>query len=320
MIDLELRGGKKAVKWEEFRKQFLELKNLQVKPNTKTKYKFVLGRLTTYLSSKRITLLHELDAELLADYSRARQQDTHPTTKMPLGPEGLKNDLRILRSAFNYAIECKYIAENPVIAKSLKSISGQTRPFSKSEIALMLGNPYVSRSPKRWALISCFLYTGLRISDVSAMQKKAVDLKGGAILLRTTKRDKDVFLGLHPELRAAIEDHLANLNHAQKFSPFLFSTDTGKQDWPQSLDAKLRRIFIHCGVEKGHAHRFRDTFAVGLLEQGASLYDVSKLLGTTVAVCELHYAPYVGELRARAKTLVGKLSFAPEKSQLEHSG
>lgn len=320
LIDLELHGGKKATRWEDFVKQFFELKSLQVKAATKKKYEFVIGRLGNYVKSRRIILLRELDAELIADYSRVRQQDIHPTTDMKLGPEGLKNDLRILRSLFNYAIECGYIDKNPIMAKKLKTISGQTKPFTKTEIRLMLDSPYVNTSPERYALVCAFLYTGLRISDVSALQKKAVDLKGGSILLRTTKRDKDVFVGLHSELNIAFKEHLAHLNHAQKFSPFLFPTDTGKQMWPQSLDAKLRRIFIHCGIEKGHAHRFRDTFAVGLLASGASLYDVSKLLGTTVSVAELHYAPYVEELRARAKTLVDKLDFITIKSQMEHSG
>jgi hypothetical protein len=50
---------------------------------------------------------------------------------------------------------------------------------------------------------------------------------------------------------------------------------------------------------------------VRLLAAGASLYDVAKLLGITVAIAERHYAPYVEELRERGKKLVSMLNFSP---------
>lgn len=320
VIALELHAGRKAVRWDQFQKQFLGWKALHIKPASNTKYTFVVQRFGKYLQSLKTDLLQDCTPELLAAYGRARQFDTHPHSKKPLGPEGLKSDLRILRVVFNYAIECGYLDRNPVITPRLNTSGGRTLPFSRDEIKRLLESPYVLAAPERWALLLAFLYTGLRISDVSAIEKKAVDLKGHTLLLRTTKRDKDVFLALHPDLRAALATHLAALNPPQRFSRYLFPTRTGRKCWSQSLDAKLRRIFRRCGIEKGHAHRFRDTFAVALLEQGASLYDVSKLLGITARVAELHYAPYCQELRSRAKMLVGKLSFHGAKAQLGHSG
>lgn len=53
-----------------------------------------------------------------------------------------------------------------------------------------------------------------------------------------------------------------------------------------------------------HPHRFRDSFAVDLLSRGASPYDVAKLLGDTVETVEKHYAPFVRELRERARRIM----------------
>jgi len=58
------------------------------------------------------------------------------------------------------------------------------------------------------------------------------------------------------------------------------------------------------GVLDAHPHRFRDTFAVDLLTRGASPYDVAKLLGDTVETIEKHYAPFVRELRERARRIM----------------
>ena len=88
------------------------------------------------------------------------------------------------------------------------------------------------------------------------------------------------------------------MNPAQKESVLLFATDTGKLN--TSLDAMLYGLFVRRGIEGGHAHRFRDMFAVRLLRNGASLHDVSRLLGITAAVAERHYARRAPELQADA--------------------
>ena len=61
-------------------------------------------------------------------------------------------------------------------------------------------------------------------------------------------------------------------------------------NWQRSL----RRLFALAGVPSGHAHRYRDTFAVELLLSGVPLERVSVLLGhQSVRVTEKHYAPWV---------------------------
>ena len=68
-------------------------------------------------------------------------------------------------------------------------------------------------------------------------------------------------------------------------------------DWQRAL----RRLFKLAGVPSGHAHRFRDTFAVELLLAGVPLERVSILLGhQSTRITEKHYSPWV---RARQEQL-----------------
>jgi integrase len=64
---------------------------------------------------------------------------------------------------------------------------------------------------------------------------------------------------------------------------------------------RLTKLFTIGKVTKGHAHRFRDKFAVELLLSGVPIERVSVLLGhQSVRITERHYAPWV---RARQEQL-----------------
>jgi len=64
---------------------------------------------------------------------------------------------------------------------------------------------------------------------------------------------------------------------------------------------RLSRLFRLAGISNGHAHRFRDTFATGLLLAGVPLERVPVLLGhASIKVTQKHYSPWV---RARQEQL-----------------
>ncbi len=60
-------------------------------------------------------------------------------------------------------------------------------------------------------------------------------------------------------------------------------------------------MFKEARIPDGHAHRFRDTFAVGLFQAGVPTERVSVLLGlSSIKVTEKYYWPWV---RARQEQL-----------------
>ena len=74
-------------------------------------------------------------------------------------------------------------------------------------------------------------------------------------------------------------------------------------DWQRSL----RRLFEIAKVKGGHAHRFRDTFAVELLLASVPLDQVSILLGhSSVKITEKSYAPWVKARQVQLEAAVMK--------------
>ena len=90
--------------------------------------------------------------------------------------------------------------------------------------------------------------------------------------------------------------------------PFFFWTGNGLPktavaDWQRTL----RRVFELAGVEGGHAHRFRDTFAVELLLSGVPIDQVAVLLGhSSVKITEKHYSPWVKARQEQLEAAVRK--------------
>lgn len=291
--------------------EFVQSYFAQLRPetatSTKEKYARVIGRFVRFLNKIGIDHVGKIGPSTLADYLNDRMTDVHPTRKMQVGRPGLRADLLILHALFAHAVRSKLMSENPVSLRGIgRARQGETMPFTQDEIGAMLA---LELTPYLRALLLFFLHTGMRISDVSGMSKRAVNIKDGRLIWKTKKKGKTVFLPIHPLLAAAIEKHFENSNPEQRASAFLFPTGVGSQDHPGKIDRKLRRVFVRAGIAGGHAHRFRDTFAVRLLERGASLYDVAKLLGITVKIAEDHYSPYVQELQERARRFVADLNF-----------
>jgi integrase len=302
-LDILSGGRLREIRWPEFEEEFLQAMEGQVRASTLRGYGYVVKRFGQFLAVNGPLSLRDMTPPVITQFCAVRRTDQHPDWKRPKTEGGMRFDLRTLHRALSYAVECGYIAKNPVIVRNLASKPRGTLPFSQDDIAKML--KHAEHWPQLQAIVLTFLHTGLRIGDVISLRKS--DIEGDFLVVTTWKRDKVVRLKIHEDLRAALEAHTRAQNPWQRKSLLLFSTDTGRP--VVSLDKILRRLWKRCEIVGGHAHRFRNTFAVGLLAQGASLYDVAKLLGNTAAVVEKYYAPFVLELQERCTRLVLSLDY-----------
>lgn len=72
-------------------------------------------------------------------------------------------------------------------------------------------------------------------------------------------------------------------------------------------EATFHTLFAKAQIEGGRVHRFRDTFAVRLLENGVSIETVSVLLGhASVATTLKYYRPWVRSLQEHLEREVSR--------------
>ncbi len=203
--------------------------------------------------------------------------------------------LERLRTFFKFCQESGWSSTNP--AKVLKAPQGRptpTLPFSDAETEKILWA--AERYPEIYPMsreygkkvkpfILLLQYSGLRIRDAVCLRTDA--LKDGKLFLYTQKTGTPVWLPI-PRLL------VGHLEEVKEFGDYFFWSGNGLpksavSDWQRTL----ARVFKAAGV-RGHAHRFRDTFSVNLLNAGVPLETVSVLLGhSNSRVTAKHYNPWV---------------------------
>ena len=97
---------------------------------------------------------------------------------------------------------------------------------------------------------------------------------------------------------------------------FLWTGETKLETATGDRQRTLKAAFEEAKIPDGHAHRFRDTFAVGLLLAGVPMEHLSMLLGHSgIKVTEKHYAPWVRARQEKLEADVRRSWIAPV---LEH--
>ena len=160
---------------------------------------------------------------------------------------------------------------------------------------------YPGNADRMKTFVLTMRHSGLRIGDTIALKRDW--LKGNKLFLHTQKTGTPVYVLLPP----AVVEALAKVNGDGEyfFTSGKAKPQTARANWSRYLDT----VFELAKVKDAYSHRFRDTFAVSLLENGVSIENVSVLLGhSSVRITERHYKPWEDapeEARRRSPEGVG---------------
>jgi len=135
--------------------------------------------------------------------------------------------------------------------------------------------------------------SALRISDVTTLRKDAVAWDKAAatwrVWVRTQKTGEPVFLPIPESLKMILDALPLPRNAAQDCPYYFWNGLTSRRAVVGIAERTLAAVFKKSGVKNAHAHRYRHTLAIRLLEQGASFEQVADILGNTPAVVRKHY-------------------------------
>ena len=266
---------------------------------TLERYEFEMREFARFLAERRIVALAQIDRALAEGYKVWRTERIRSRSKLG-GAKSLALCAAILHRVFSFAVENEMLVKNPVRLEGRPGENPEagSQPFKPGEILRLrehAGLDFLALELLRW--------TGFRGSDAVALTWGDVDWDAREIIRVTQKRGKRVILPVHPELLFALELERDRRKPALS-ERVLLNPETGKPFTRMRLYERMLALGRRAGVARANPHRFRDSLAVEMLLNGATPYDVAKVLGDTIETVEKHYAPFVPELRERVRRIL----------------
>lgn len=217
---------------------------------------------------------------------------------------------------FAFCIQNGWLNENPALKVRRATVhSVPTGWFPKAEFKRIIdatyaygewrgGRDFQFRAHRLRALVLLMRWSGLSIQDAVTLERERLS-DDGKISLYRAKTGVPVYVPIPPEIGEVLRA-LPSANPRYFFWSGYGDPQTACKGWRRSFARLFEIAKIHRpdGTLKGcHAHMFRDTFAVELLNRGVPIDRVSLLLGhSSVKVTEKHYAPFVKERQQQLET------------------
>jgi integrase len=210
-------------------------------------------------------------------------------------PEGSRYRLTsAFRQALGAAVRWRYIVRNPAVdaGRNPQPRREELRPFTPEQLDALA----VELGPVYGPLVVVAAETGLRTNEWTALERRDLDREGRALTVQ--RRYADGQLTGYPKTErsrrrvpltgralAALDALPPRLD-----SPLVFPAPEGgylsldnfrTRDWYPALDA--------AGIERRGPYHLRHTFATEALAGGVSIFELARLMGTSVQMIDATY-------------------------------
>jgi len=216
-------------------------------------------------------------------------QDIHPTDirnhiasrhRKGLGSSSLQRELSAIRSFFNYLLKKRLLESNPAYhIRAPKQKRKLPKVLDVDQVAgLLETHPDSPLEIRDLAMFELFYSSGLRLSELAAINIDDLDLTEPSLLVKQGKGGKQRNLPVGSKAVSAIKKWLAY--RPETIDPALFTSNKGFRISQRSIQLRLDRWGKKIGLpEHVHPHMLRHSFASHLLESSQDIRAVQELLG-----------------------------------------
>lgn len=234
-----------------------------------------------------------------------------------VSPTTLKSDLKAAKSFFGFLLDRDIIASDPAAKIEHPRIVKREKVCpTADEIAKFLAVLAVAQNPRAKLMMSLFINTGIRFTEMVTLTWGKVNLERCEITI-LGKGSKWRRVPISPEVR----DFLAQLRNGHADDDLLFPTQSKTGKWDNSdANKMIARLCRRAGIIKYTCHQFRHYFATHTLKAGARLKVVQELLGHAQASTTLDFYDHTDEMEIRKAhetfaPLLGEVLLAKKKDK-----
>lgn len=229
---------------------------------TLARYRYEIERMmkAVNVSTRRISV-HHLRSYLSQMKDNGKQDSTM---------EGVR---QIFSAYFNWLQRESLIDKNPVAnLGAIKVGKREKQTFTDVEMEKLNRSCKCKRDR---AIIAFLASTGCRVSEVTGLNRDAVDLDQLTCIVHG-KGNKDRRVYLDGVTGMLIRAYLAE---RKDFNQALFVNRYNDRMNPDGIREMLNRVAAEAGVEHVHPHKFRRTLATNMARHGMPIQEVARILG-----------------------------------------
>jgi len=261
---------------EEFSKSYMNHVSNVIKKRSWKRDELCIKHLLKFFKGKKLS---EIKPQDIDDYKKIRLNEVSQAT--------INRELEVLRSMFNLADRWnKFFGKNPVSISGLFKLNNNKERILKSyeeEKLLDSCNSYLRN------IIICALNTGMRKGEIISLKWDNIDLNNNVITLEhiNTKSNKTRRIPINSTMRKMfLELRLQRDGNDYVF----FNSDRRPYTRQDSLNRVFYKALEKANIKGLRFHDLRHTCATRMIEHGANIVAVSRILGHASLDMTMRYA------------------------------
>ncbi len=239
-------------------------------------YKRDLNQLNNYCITNNISYWTDLTQIDIRSHIGLRH-------RQGLGSASLQRELSAIRSFFDFLLKKNLASSNPTQAiKAPKQARKLPKTMDVDQINGLLdagcNSPIEIRD---LAIFELFYSSGLRLSELTALNFNDIDLIDSSLIVRSGKGGKSRILPIGSKAVIALNNWLTlRLKNILASESALFTSSRGTRLGQRSIELRLSQWCKKKGINTHiHPHMLRHSFASHLLESSQDLRAIQELLG-----------------------------------------
>ncbi|MFH2118581.1 MAG: tyrosine-type recombinase/integrase [Candidatus Paceibacterota bacterium] len=228
-----------------------------------------IEQLIEFVGEKGKTLVAEVTADDIDEFKSILKQRRYTS-------KSISRKINSIKAFFRYLIDEEILADNPAEAISHPKIE-QSPPRMLSKLEYRALRDAASGDERLFAIVELLLQTGMRISELAALQMDDMDMDRGVTTIQAQNSRDERKVPLNKPARKALMDYLKVRPRAREKTVFL--TKTSRPFLVRNIRTAIDRYFRLAGIKDAKVNDLRHTFIVEQLKAGTPLVYVSQLVG-----------------------------------------
>ena len=245
--------------------------------NTFQSYMRDVTQFVSYCNDNKIKDMAKVTAEVISKYLQY----------LTVSGKSHATEMRVLatlRCYFGFLARSGIIRQNPTV--NIKSGSHSKKIpeiLTDKEVLLLLSQPSGSdfKSCRDKAILELLYATGIKVTELVDLKVSDLNLAIGILHLHDNKHER--IIPIYPEAIRVITHYINNVRPSVVYDAEeerLFTNMSGQPLSRQGLWKLVKGYAAQANISKEITpHTFRHSFAAHLLENGAQLNDIQKMLG-----------------------------------------